>query len=198
VTYLNRFGPRDVAPEAAGATRAAIAALAGPGEPDPTLPHVRDEALRAALGALYALDAQAPLAPATLRACHAAALEHFQRRPETLAAALLLGRLQVGIGDFAGALSTLARAGRLPLPIAPGAPTGARAWSLFYRALAHGGLRRWDDARRCLEELAGLPASERHAVRGRLVLDDPLLWEDRGLPGTIPGWARDLARGLER
>lgn len=198
LVYMTSFDPRNVAPELAATTRASIAALAEPGPSDDALPEPRDDALRAAVGSMYALEVRATLPAATLRAAHAAALDYAARRPDALAGALALSRLQVGVGDYAGALVTLERADALPVPLrSKTGPDDATAWVLLYRALAHGGLRQLDDARRCLERLVALPARRRPTIRGHRLRDEPLLWSDREAPSTCPGWAVELARALD-
>ncbi|MCO5165639.1 MAG: hypothetical protein M9894_04625 [Planctomycetes bacterium] len=197
LTYMTSFDPRNVSPEVAATTRASIAALAEPGPRDETLPLARDEALRAALGVLYALEVRAPLTPAAVRAGHAAAVEFAARRPEALAAALALARLQVAVGDHAGALATLPRAAAASPPLRLRSGGGDAAWVLFYSALAHGGLRQWDEARRCLERLVEVSPAARYTLRGHRVRDEPLFWADRDVPGTCPAWALDLAQALD-
>jgi hypothetical protein len=197
LAYLNSpsFSPRTMGATEAKTARDAVGLLASElGPPYNEIPARRDDDVRLALGGVYALELRVALAGDVL-ARDLAAADAVHRRLPGLVSSLLLGRLQLGAGDFGGAAETLARAAQLPEPLtlSVGKP---RPWVDLYSAMALGGARRWAEARAQLERVAAGPYRG-SSLQGHRIREEPLLWEDAGLSGTLPAWAEAVAKTID-
>lgn len=193
IAYLNdpSFALRRMSATTAAAAAGSVLLLTEPMPPDPSLPVPRDEALRVALAGLYCADLRIPLEPARLAACLRSAREAWERRPMSEPASLALGRLLIVAGAAAEALPLLRRPHDL-IALSSHDQASETCWAPLYEALAWASLGDLDQAQVALASARDRRLSLSHRIR-----EEPLLWEDQALPGTLYPWAAAIAAEVE-